>query len=212
MPYCQHCGTEVTGNFCSHCGTQVGAAAPATPRFIIHENAVVKPRYSTLSLIIAGYLGFTTLLASILAVVGGIYIYTATPDITFENVLSMLIALLISFAMAYLFYLPGIHSIRKYSPKGMARDAFKSFFWKSVGFVFLWGVSFAGCVYLVGIPLKVWRLGLWTSRPNDDHYTAIVDGKKIPVVRYFDDLPCRGKRGKWVYQDEKGEFYRPPVK
>lgn len=211
MPYCQNCGAEVAGNFCPNCGAHAGTVTPAAPQLVVHENVVVKPRYSTVALVIAGYMGFIFLLAAVFVVIGAIVMF-ANPDISFSEKFVFPICALLTFAMAFVFYLPGIKSIRKYSPERMAMDAFKSFFWKSVGFVFLWGVTIAGCVYLIGIPLKVWRLGLWTSRPNDDHYTALVDGKKIPVTRYYDDLPYRGAKGKWIYRDDNGEFYRPPVK
>lgn len=211
MYYCQDCGTPVPGNYCPNCGTPVGTYTPAAPRYRIYQDVEVKPRYSTGALILAGYLGFTFLLAAIFVVIGAIYMFTL-PDITAGEKLIFPICALFTFFIAFLLYLPGIHSIRKYSPEGMAMDAFKSFFWKSVGFIFLWGVSIAGCVYIIGIPFRVWRLGLWASRPNDDHYTALVNGRKIPITRYYDDLPDGGPRGKWVYMDENGTFYRPPVR
>jgi len=115
-------------------------------------------------------------------------------------------------AIAFLCYLPGIHSIRKRSPEGMAMRTFWSFFRKTLLFVVCWFVAIAGCVYIIGLFLRSWRLGLWVSKPNDNEYTAFVDGKKIPVVRYYDDLSDYGARGKYIYQDANGEFYRPPVK
>ena len=62
MPYCQNCGAEISGNFCPNCGAQSGSVATPLPKLVIHENAVVKPRYSTGALVLAGYLGFIFLM------------------------------------------------------------------------------------------------------------------------------------------------------
>ena len=124
MYYCQDCGTPVPGNYCPNCGTPVGTYTPAAPRYRIYQDVEVKPRYSTGALILAGYLGFTFLLAAIFVVIGAIYMFTL-PDITAGEKLIFPICALFTFFIAFLLYLPGIHSIRKYSPEGMAMDAFK---------------------------------------------------------------------------------------
>lgn len=205
MPYCQNCGTEVTGNFCPNCGTETGTVTPPFPQLIIHENAVVKPRYGTGSLLLAGWLGLGLLIGTLAFFIYGVLIAPGS----FGDKLGMLVGCLITGFLTYLCYLPGIRSIRKTAPKG---EFFKSFFLKSLVFIFAWGVTFAGCVYIIGIFFKVWRFGLWASHPNNDQYTAFVDGEKIPVTRYYDDLSDYGARGDWVYRADNGEFYRPPVK
>ncbi|MBR7122991.1 MAG: zinc ribbon domain-containing protein [Oscillospiraceae bacterium] len=208
MPYCQNCGTEVAGNFCPNCGAQTGTVTPPLPQLIIHENAVVKPRYTTGALLLAGWLGLGLLIGTLTFFIYGVLIAPGS----FGDKLGMLIACLITGFLTYLCYLPGIRSIRKTAPKGEFFSTFKSFFLKSLIFIFAWGVTIAGCVYIIGIFFKVWRFGQWASRPNDDQYTAFVDGEKIPVTRYYDDLPDYGARGDWVYRADNGEFYRPPVK
>ena len=208
MPYCQNCGTEVAGNFCPNCGAQTGTVTPPLPQLIIHENAVVKPRYGTASLLLAGWLGLGLLLGTLAFFIYGVLIVEGS----FGDKLGMLVACCITGALTFLCYLPGINSIRKTAPEGEFFSTFKSFFVKSLLFIFAWGVTMAGCVYIIGIPFKVWRFGLWASRPNDDQYTAFVDGERIPVTRYYDDLPDYGARGDWVYRADNGEFYRPPVK
>ena len=58
MPYCQHCGAEVTGNFCANCGAQLGSVVrPGNSKYVIHRNADVKPIYGTGSIIVASYFG-----------------------------------------------------------------------------------------------------------------------------------------------------------
>ena len=209
MPYCQNCGAEVAGNFCPNCGAQAGTVTPAEPMPIIHKDVDVKPRYNTVSLAIAGWLGFSCLIMTLVFIIlGGVI----TAEATFSETMAFWVATLICAGLTYLCYLPGINTIRKYSPEGEVMSTFWSFFGKSFLIIFAWGVTLAGCVYIVGIFFKVWRFGLWASRPNDDQYTAFVDGKKIPVTRYYDDLPGYGPRGQWVYMDNNGEFYRPPVK
>lgn len=211
MPYCQNCGAEVAGNFCPNCGAQAGTVTPSEPMPIIHKDADVKPRYSTFAIAIAGYAGLGFLVGALGTLGYGI---TSIFDPTLDAGAKFAYLLLGScfLGLAYLSYLPGIKSIRKRSPEGMAMSTFWSFFVKSILCIFAWGVTIAGCFYIIGIFFKVWRFGLWASRPNDDQYTAFVDGKKIPVTRYPDVLPDYGPRGDWVYQDENGEFYRPPVK
>ncbi len=208
MPYCQNCGAEVAGNFCPNCGTQAGAPAATIPQLIIHENVEVKPRYGVGAIILAGWLGLAMLIATLAFFIYGVLIVEGS----FGDKIGMVIATAFCAVFTYLCYLPGIKSIRRTAPEGEFMDTLKSFFVKSLLFFFAWGVTLAGCVYIFGIFFKVWRFGLWASRPNDDQYTAFVNGKKISVTRYYDDLPDYGARGDWVYRDENGEFYRPPVK
>jgi hypothetical protein len=207
MPYCQKCGAEISGNFCPRCGAQAGYAASSTPGLIIHENAVVKPRYNPFSMVIAGWIGLCCLVLTLVFFIGS---FTCLPD--FGEMMKCLFASLFGAGLTFLCYLPGISTIFKRSPKGTAISTFLTFFGKSLIFIIAWGITLAGCVYIIGIPFKIWRLGLWVSLPNDNQYTAFVDGKKISVTRLVDDLPDFGARGKWVYQDRNGEFYRPPVR
>lgn len=208
MPYCQNCGAEVAGNFCPNCGAQAGTVTPAEPMPIIHKDVDVKPRYTTGSLAIAGWLGLSCLIMTLVFFIYGVLIVEGT----FGDKMMFVVSTLVCAGLTYLCYLPGISTIRKRSPEGEVMSTFWSFFGKSFLIIFAWGITLAGCVYIVGIFFKVWRFGLWASRPNDDQYTAFVDGKKIPVTRYYDDLPDYGARGEWVYRDDNGEFYRPPVK
>ena len=66
--FCQKCGTEVTGAFCPNCGTAAGAAGVSEDQIIVHENAIVKPRYKTSHIVLAGYLGLTFLITTLVAV------------------------------------------------------------------------------------------------------------------------------------------------
>lgn len=215
MPYCQNCGAEVNGNFCPNCGTPNGYAAPVVaiptiptmPMPVIHKDAVIKPRYNTISIVVAGWMGLACLIMTLVFFIYGVLVLGGTAG----EMLGFTIASLVCAGLTFLCYLPGIYTIRKYSPEGTALATFWSFFVKSLLFFFAWGVTMAGCVYIVGIFFKVWRFGLWASRPNDDQYTAIVDGRKIPVTRYYDDLPDYGARGTWVYRDDNNEFYRPAL-
>lgn len=208
MPYCQNCGAEVAGNFCPNCGAQTGTVTPAAPQLIIHKDVEVRPRYNAVSLVIAGWMGLACLIMTLVFLIYGVFIV----EVNFGEKIGFVIATLVCAGLAYLCYLPGIRSIRKTAPEGEFLSTFKSFFGKSLIIIFAWGVTLAGCVYIIGIFFKVWRFGLWASRPNDDQYTAFVDGKKIPVTRYYDDLPDYGARGDWVYRDDNGEFYRPVIR
>ena len=211
MPYCQNCGTEVNGNFCPNCGVQTGSVAVTAPHLFIHEDVKVEPRYSTGALVLAGYLGFGFLMTSLITfIVFTVFFLRGTSN--FGEWLAAMAGTVCILAVAFLCYLPGIISIRKHSPEGMAMRTFWSFFRKTLLFIVCWGIAIAGCFYIIGLFLKSWRLGLWVSKPNDNEYTAFVDGKKIPVVRYYDDLSDYGASGKYIYRDANGEFYRPPVK
>ncbi len=209
MPYCQNCGAEVEGNFCPNCGAQAGAVVSAAPTYVIHENAVVKPRYTLGQIILAGYLGLTFIVMSIAVLLGG-YL---SGMLDAKGYLGVTLGGIFCLFLAFLCFLPGIRSICKHSPKNEVGATLKSFIGKSLLFIVAWGVTLMGCCYIIGIFFKVWRLGLWASGPNYYQYTAYVDGKKIPVARYYDDLPSNNtKRGKYVFKDNNGEFHRPPVK
>lgn len=211
MPYCQNCGAEVAGNFCPNCGAQAGSVAQTAPQFIIHKDANVKPIFSTLHLVIAGYLGNIFLITTLVMLGVGIA-FAFNPEYTFAEKLIFPVLGVILVGITYLLYLPGIKSIRKYAPEGEAMKAFRSFFAKSVLFIFAWGVTMAGCLYIIGLFFKVWRFGMWAACPNANQYVVIVDGEKIPVTRYYDDLSGYGARGKYIFMDENGEYYRPPIK
>jgi hypothetical protein len=130
---------------------------------------------------------------------------------TTADMISFAVATAVCAGLTFLAYLPGISTILKRTPKGEVARTLGSFFVKSLLFFFAWGISVAFTLYLFGILFKVWRFGLWASRPNNNQYTAFVDGKKIAVTRYYDDLPDYGPRGTWVYMDANGEYYRPAV-
>ena len=208
MPYCQNCGTELTGSFCPNCGTQAGVHTSYNRGPIIHENADVKPRYGAGAMVLAGYLGFIFLMTALIVFI----VFTINflgGTLTFGEYFGALVGSVCVFAIAYLFYLPGIRSIRKRSPKGTAMKTFRSFFGKSLLFVLAWGITFMGCVYLFGIFFKVWRLGLWATRPNPDEYTAFVDGKKIAVIKCVDKTVYSDGVVRYIYKDANGEIYRP---
>ena len=211
MPYCQNCGTEVNGNFCPNCGIQTGSVAPTAPEPVIHTGVKVEPRYSTGALVLAGYLGNGFLMTSLIAFIL-FTVHFLGGSSNFGEWLAAMVGSVCILAIAFLCYLPGILSVRKRSPEGMEMRTFWSFFRKAILFPACWTFTLAGCFYIIGLFFRIWRLGLWASKPNDNEYTAFVDGKKIPVVRYYDDLSDYGASGKYIYRDANGEFYRPPVK
>lgn len=211
MPYCQNCGAEVAGNFCQNCGAQVGSVVHTAPQFVIHKDANVKPIFSTVHLVIAGYLGCIFLITTLVMLGVGVAFSFNSEFSSAERLIFPIISIFL-LGITFLLYLPGIKSIRKRAPEGKALKAFGSFFVKSLLFIFAWGVSFAGCCFILGIIFRVWRFGMWAACPNANQYVVLVDGKKIPVTRYYDDLSGYGARGKYIYQDKNGEFYRPPVK
>ncbi len=209
MPYCQNCGAEIAGNFCPNCGAQAGAVVSAAPTYVIHENAVVKLRYTLGQIVLAGYLGLVFLIAGVSLILTGLL----GGMLDFSGLVGVIFGSIFCLFLAFLCFLPGIRSICKHSPKDEVGATLKSFIGKSLLFIVAWGVTLMGCCYIIGIFFKVWRVGLWASGPNDDQFTAYVDGKKVPVFRYLDDLPSKSaKRGKYVYKDDNGEFHRPPVK
>ncbi len=213
MPYCQNCGTQVEGNFCPNCGAQVGTVNPPEPEFVIHENAKVKARYTTGQILLSGYFGAGFLFFAIGMLIGFfVTIFNSWAD--FPTGMAYLgIAAMCAF-ISFLGYLPAFFSIPKRCPKGMVASTVASFFVKTLLVIFAWGVTLAGCVYIIGIFFRVWRFGIWAATPNANQYTLFTeDGEKVPVVRYIDDLPFKGaERGKYVYRDENGEFHRPPLK
>ncbi len=203
MPYCQHCGAEVTGHFCANCGAQLGSVARAGgANHVIHRNTDVKPIFGTGSIIVASYFGLPCL------VVATIFAYILFKDYYFEfTSTEKLLALLFPLfyvGIAFLAYLPGLKRIRKRAPKGAAKAALRTFLIKSTFCLFFWAITLVGCVYLIGIPFKIWRIGIWASYPNADQYVAFVDGKKIQVTTEYDEF-YEGV----LYQDPKGVYYRP---
>lgn len=208
MPYCQNCGTESNGNFCPKCGAQAGAVVSTTPQLVIHKDVEVKPRYSIGAIILAGWLGLGV---TLLTLVGLSSLFTTTFN-SISDFLSSFSSFVFCIVLLVLCYLPGIISIRKRSPEGMFAKTFFSFWIRTVLFIFFWGVAIVGSMFIIGLFFGVYRVGLWVSKPNADEYTAFVDGKKIPVTKLYDNLPDYGPKGEYVYQDENGEFYRPPVR
>lgn len=213
MPFCQNCGTEVNGSFCANCGTQVGAAAPAYEQVVIHENADVKPRYSVGALALAGYLGLTFLLTTVIVVVmmlamGGTFF---SEEGGLGGLLGFLIGGALTGGLAYLCYLPGLKMIRKRTPQEEVSKTIRSFFGKSLVFLIAWFVGIAGCVYIIGLFLKSWKLGLKVSQPKDDEYTAFVNGEKIGVIRLVDEEFSTPQKIRYIYMDDNGEFYRPSL-
>lgn len=209
MPYCQNCGTESNGNFCPKCGAQAGAVISTTPQLVIHKDADVKPRYSTGAIVLAGYLGLGCFLATLFFL--GV-VFSAPTSMKSSDVLVFLLVTLFLLTITTLCYFPAIKSIRKRSPEGMFAKTLTSFLIKSFLFLICWSIAIVGSMFIIGLFFGVYRVGLWVSKPNADEYTAFVDGKKIPVTKLYDNLPDYGPKGEYVYQDENGEFYRPPVR
>ena len=208
MPYCQNCGTEVTGNFCPNCGAEGGNL---TPEFVIHKNVEIKPRYNAGVTALAGFVGSTGVFLALIGLIFGLT-EIANPNVSLEEKMTYLIFVIIGAAITYLGFLPGIKMIRKRTPKKLVLKTAVSFVIRSLLFLPCWGVSIAGVCYIIGIFLKSWRLGLWASRPKFEEYTAFYNGEMIPVTKYYDDLPDYGPKGEYVYMDANGVFYRPPVK
>ena len=208
MPYCQNCGTEVKGNFCPNCGAEGGNLQP---EFVIRKNVEVKPRYNFGVLLLAGWPGWVGLGLIFAALACFSIIGTDPEGISAVGVyLGMALA---GAVITVLCYLPGINMIRKRTPKELVFKTCVSFVIRSLLLIFCWGVSIAGVVYIIGIFLKSWRLGLWASRPKFEEYTAFYNGQMIPVTKYYDDLPMEyGPKGEYIYMDDNGVFYRPPVK
>lgn len=208
MPYCQNCGTELFGNVCSKCGTQLGAPVYYQRGPIEHDNANVKPRYGVGAMVLAGYLGFIFLMATlIISITFTVYFFCGT--LNFGEYLGGLVGSLCVFFITFLFYLPGIRSICRRSPKGTRAKTLRSFFVKSLLFVPAWGITIMSCVYIIGIFLKAWRLGLWATRANPDEYTAFVNGKKIAVIQCIDRTTYSDGVVRYIYKDANGEIYRP---
>ena len=205
MPYCQNCGTEVTGNFCPNCGTESGSR---TPDLIIHKNVEIKPRYNVGVTLLAGWLGWAGIYMMFLPLIG-LSVIGSNPSA--EEVAIYLGVFLLGVVWTVLCYLPGINMIRKRTPKELVGKTIRSFIIRSLLFIICWGISIAGVFYIIGIFLKSWRLGLWASRPKFEEYTAFYNGEMIPVTKYYDDLPDYGPKGEYVYMDANGVFYRPPV-
>lgn len=205
MPYCQNCGTEVTGNFCPNCGTESGSR---TPDLIIHKNVDVKARYNVGVILLAGWLGWAGIYMMFLPLIG---LSVIGSDPSAEEVAIYLGVFLFGVVWTVLCYLPGINMIRKRTPKELVGKTIRSFIIRSLLFIICWGISIAGVFYIIGIFLKSWRLGLWASRPKFEEYTAFYNGEMIPVTKYYDDLPDYGPKGEYVYMDANGVFYRPPV-
>ena len=180
----------------------------SAPQFILHKDADVKPRYSIGAIILAGWLGLGV---TLLTLVGLSSLFTTTFN-SISDFLSSFSSFVFCIVLLVLCYLPGIISIRKRSPEGMFAKTFFSFWIRTVLFIFFWGVAIVGSMFIIGLFFGVYRVGLWVSKPNADEYTAFVDGKKIPVTKLYDNLPDYGPKGEYVYQDENGEFYRPPVR
>jgi len=216
MSYCQNCGTEINGNFCPNCGTKSdsftpeNSHAPAAFQPVIHDNITIKPRYGAFSLFLGGVFGFPCCTAVILIPIISLFMLFNGICGFGEFLLSILLALFY-LAFGLFFYLPGILTITKRSPKGTVKKTFLNFFIKSALFTIYWCIAGLLCFTLIGIVLKAWRIGLRVSRPNDNEYTAFVDGQKISVTRYPDDFSYGGTRSTYIYQDGNGEFYRPRV-
>jgi hypothetical protein len=206
MPYCQNCGTEVTGRFCPNCGAEGGNL---TPEFVIHKNVEIKPRYNVGVTLLAGWLGWAGIYMMFLPLIG-LSVIGSNPSA--EEVAIYLGVFLLGVVWTVLCYLPGINMIRKRTPKELVGKTIRSFIIRSLLFIICWGISLAGVFYIIGIFLKSWRLGLWASRPKFEEYTAFYNGEMIPVTKYYDDLPDYGPKGEYVYMDANGVFYRPPVK
>ena len=206
MPYCQNCGTEVTGNFCPNCGAESGSR---TPDLIIHKNVDVKARYNVGVILLAGWLGWVGIWLMLVPFISLAVLGTNPEGL---DVMGVYLGVgLFGAVWTVLCYLPGINMIRKRTPKELVGKTIRSFIIRSLLFIICWGIGIGGVFYIIGIFLKSWRLGLWASRPKFEEYTAFYNGEMIPVTKYYDDLPDYGPKGEYVYMDANGVFYRPPV-
>lgn len=115
-------------------------------------------------------------------------------------------------AISYLFYLPGLKSIRQNTPKEEIKSTTRSFFVRSLLFILGWYVAIIGCLTLIGLFLRAWRLGLSVSKPKDSEYTAFVNGKKISVFRIIDLEYSNHETTRYIYVDDNGEYYRPSLR
>lgn len=218
--FCVNCGAEVSGKFCPNCGTSVNAYIQPAPQLqadarIIHENANVQGRYNVGVLILAAYFGFCTLFAFLIAIIP-ILVLTGDQILDFGIysaiiIVTFIVIALICVGVIILSYLPGYQMIRKRSPEGTAKKTFRSFLGKSIWFFFAWSITLVGCTFIVGILLRVWRIGLAASRPKDNEYTAFVGDKKIAVTRLIDKEYSIFGKPRYIYVDQNGEFYRPPL-
>lgn len=216
MPYCQNCGKEVYGNFCPNCGTPSGEINSLHDDYdapTIVNGYEVHPLYKPGHMVLAGWLGIYGVIGAIASLFMAVGILFTASDATFAQTAGTLVGgivgCVVCAVLGFLCYLPALRSIRKYSPEGTAGKNFLRFFGKSLLFIFLWGVVIAGCMYIIGIFFKVWRLGMWVTCPKDTDYVAVVDGRNIPVDRYIDDLPYGYGQSKYCYMDADGVFYRP---
>lgn len=211
MSFCQNCGAEVAGNFCPNCGTRVGSAGNAQTQSIVYNNADVKPRYTTVSIALV-YPGFALLLSILLLLLpmSIVFLLPSTPAFSPLTGIILIAFLVIAVFLAVLCFRYGFKQIRQRTPKELIGKTRRSFLIRALLFVFGWGITIAGCVYIIGIPLRVWRVGLYVSRPKDDEYTAFVDGKMIPVTRVV-DLDYSSDRLRYMYVDDCGTYYRPPL-
>ena len=147
MPYCQNCGSETNGNFCPNCGTQTGTFVVSAPQFILHKDADVKPRYSTGAIVLAGYLGLSSFLATLLCL--GV-VFNAPTSTKSSDILVFLFVTLFPLTITILCFLPGIISIRKRSPEGMFAKTLTSFLIKSFLFGICWSIAIVGSMFIIG--------------------------------------------------------------
>lgn len=105
-------------------------------------------------------------------------------------------------------FLLGIRSLLTVPPRGCRKAAFFSFLQKCILFLPAWTICAVGCVFVVGLFCKAWRLGTAASLPPKDCHTAFPDGRKVQVTRIRDaSNPHRP-----LYQDAAGNLYRPPLR
>lgn len=208
MAFCQNCGTEVQGSFCPNCGTQVGNAGNV-PQSTVYNNVTVKARYGVGSIFLFAYFGMVFLIFGFLfflVSLGDLF----TRDFSFSLIVNS-IGMLIIAAIGLLFGLPGFRSIRKNTPKELIGKTTRSFIIRSVFFLIAWAVSIVCCMFLIGLVLRAWRIGLAVSKPKDDEYTVFMNGEMIPVTRIADWEYSTPNMIRYMYVDANGTYYRPAL-
>lgn len=220
MPYCQNCGAEVTGNFCPNCGTQAGVYNRPQENVYgnVYENAKIVPRYSAVHCVLAGWPGFTLIWTTLvmLGVCVAFIVKFSQENLWGDPLAQTLVPIwgIVSIGLifvTYLFFRPGLKSIRKYTPKEAVGKTTRSFLLRSFLFILCLGLTLMGCVYIIGIFLRVWRLVTWATTPRVDEYTAIVNGENIAVVKYIDPTLYGDGQIRYIYKDKDSNVYRPPL-
>ena len=218
MAFCQNCGNEVSGNFCPNCGANTNSSpetltppfgsprpAPYAGRTIV-ENVEVHGRYNAGHMVLA----YPAILFIGIAIVLLVVALSSLASEPAESI-GMMCGGAFTAIIGILFFLPALIGIFKKSPKGEGVKTFIAYIFKSILFFLAWILSAVCCVYIVGIILRAWRIGVAASRPLDKHYTVFIDGKKIGVERKVDHEYTTPFETHYIYEDADGILYRPPL-